>query len=126
MFRLEKSCAFRSRNLTCQRSQFQAYRPPTHWTRPSVRLAHATKFHASPRSSTLDVGRAAGLPTRSLCVAENKATRTYQIGSKRIFFFKLGIAVGHARVRAQFFEGIAQNARVEFNGSKVSCAARGD
>jgi len=72
--------------LTCQRSQFQAYRPPTHWTRPSVRLAHATKFHASPRSSTLDVGRAAGLPTRSLCVAENKATRTYQIGSKRIFF----------------------------------------
>jgi hypothetical protein len=32
------------------------------------------------------VGRAAGLPTRSLCVAENKATRTYQIGSKRIFF----------------------------------------
>ena len=72
--------------MTCQRSQFQAYRPPTHWTRPSVRLAHATKLHASPRSSTLDVGREAGLPTRSLCVAENKATRTYQIESKRIFF----------------------------------------
>src|SRR6266487_1566871 len=67
-----------------------------------------------------------GSPLVACASPKIKQLEHIRLGRSESFFFKLGIAVGHARVRAQFFEGIAQNARVEFNGSKVSCAARGD
>src|SRR6266705_736017 len=104
MVRLEKSCAFRKRTLTCPKSQFQASRPPTRWTRSSARLAHATKLYASPRSGTLDVGRATGLPTRSPCVAENESTSntSYWVEPNFVSSSHESQCATHARVCAIF------------------------